>query len=155
FFKRLSETNGTPGKPFYMPNGTPFFCTASGALLKKDLTDWDRLPESERKPGAVTVPKYTVDPERAAKARRLVKPPLNGLILRSYVRGLQPGEQGQLCGPRTIPGMYNIPAEPNRDFLWLQEAEWKSLVPPGPKKGDSFPVPDAVRDRICHWHIAG
>lgn len=155
FFKRLSETNGTPGKPFYMPNGTPFFCTASGVLLKKGLADWDKLPESERKPGAVLVPKYAVDPERAAKARRLVKPPDNGLILRTYLRGLKPDENGQLRGPKIIPEMYNIPAEPNRDFLWLQEAEWKSLIPTSPKQGDTFAVPDAVRDRICHWHIAG
>src|SRR5688572_14954999 len=83
FFKRLSETNGTPGKPFYMPNGSPFFCTASGTLLKSGLTDWEKLPESERKPGAVTVPAYIVDPEKAKKSRRLTKPPANTLILRS------------------------------------------------------------------------
>jgi hypothetical protein len=107
FFQRLSETNGTPGKPFYMPNGTPFFCTASGVLLKKGLTDWDKLPETDRKPGALKVPKYTVDSERLAKARRLAKPPVNGLILRTYVRGLKPDEKGRLCGPRIIPEMYN------------------------------------------------
>jgi hypothetical protein len=155
FFQRLSETNGTPGKPFYMPNGTPFFCTASGVLLKKGLTDWDKLPETDRKPGALKVPKYTVDSERLAKARRLAKPPVNGLILRTYVRGLKPDEKGRLCGPRIIPEMYNIPAEPNRDFLWLQEAEWKALIQASPKKGGTFPVPEVVRDRICQWHIAG
>jgi hypothetical protein len=155
FFKRLSETNGTPGKPFYMPNGSPFFCTANGTLLKKGLAEWDSLPESERKPGAVTVPKHSVDPVRAEKSRRLVRPPANGLILRSYVRGLKPDENGLLRGPAIIPEMYNIPAEPNRDFVWLQESEWKSLITVSAKKGDTFPVPDAVRDRICHWHISG
>jgi hypothetical protein len=154
FFKRLSETNGTPGKPFYMPNGTPFFCTASGVLLKNGLSDWDKLPASERKPGAVTVPKYTLDPEMAKKSRRLTKPPANTLILRSYVRGLQP-EEGKLIGPKIIPRMYNIPAEPNRDFVWLKEAEWRSLMPAEVAKGRTFPVPDLVRDRICCWHIAG
>lgn len=154
FFKRLSETSGTPGKPFYMPNGSPFFCTAAGILLKNGLKDWDKLPESDRKPGAVAVPKYTALPELAKKSRRLTRPPLNTLILRSYVRGLKP-EEGRLIGPKTIPQMYHIPAEPNRDFVWLQEAEWKSLMPADVAKGGAFPVPDAMRDRICYWHIAG
>jgi hypothetical protein len=155
FFKRLSETNGTPGKPFYMPNGTPFFCTASGILLKNGLADWDKLPQTERKPGAVAVPKYAADPELAKKNRRLTKPPANVLILRSYIRGLKPEADGRLRGPKVIPQFYNIPAEPNRDFVWLLEGEWKSLMPAEPAKGQSFPVPDAVRDRICLWHIAG
>jgi hypothetical protein len=154
FFKRLSETNGTPGKPFYMPNGSPFFCTASGILLKNGLADWDKLPDADRKPGAVNVPGYTVDPELVKKNRRLTKPPANTLILRSYIRGLKP-EDGVLIGPKIIPRMYNIPAEPNRDFVWLQEREWKSLVPAEAVKGRRFPVPDSVRDRICYWHIAG
>ena len=154
FFKRLSETSSNPGKPFYMPNGSPFFCTAAGILLKKGLADWDKLPESDRKPGAVTVPKYTVDPELAKKSRRLTKPPANTLILRSYIRGLK-SEAGKLIGPKIIPQMYNIPAEPNRDFVWLQEAEWKSLMPADVAKGRTFSVPESVRDRICYWHIAG
>lgn len=117
FMKRLAATSDTPNKPFYMPNGSPFFCTAGGTLLKKGLADWDKVPEAERKPGAVTVPNYVVDPARTAKARRLAKPPANVLILRSYVRGLKPNEQGKLVGPKTIPAMYDIPAEPNRDFV--------------------------------------
>lgn len=154
FFKRLSETNGTPDKPFYMPNGTPFFCTASGTLLKNGLADWKNVPESERMPGAVTVPPSIVDPERAKKSRRLTKPSASTLILRTYIRGLTP-EEGRLVGPRIIPQFYDIPAEPNRDFVWLQEAEWKALMPADAVKGHLFPVPDAVRDRICFWHIAG
>ena len=130
------------------------FCTAAGVLLKKGLADWDKLPEADRRPGAVTVPKYTVDPELAKKSRRLTKPPANTLILRSYIRGLK-SEAGKLIGPKIIPQMYNIPAEPNRDFVWLQEAEWKSLMPADVAKGRTFLVPEAVRDRICYWHIAG
>ncbi len=157
FSKRLSETSGNPGKPFYMPNGTPFYCTAGGTLLKNGLADWEKLPDTERKPGAVAVPEPKLDPERAKKVRRLTKPPANSLILRTYVRGLKTDEQGRLFAPKVIDWEYKIklPAEPNRDFLWLQESEWKSLVPPEPKKGVTIPVPDAVRDRICYWHIAG
>ncbi len=165
FHKRLSATNGTPGKPFYMPNGTPFYCTASGTLLKKGLAEWIALPEPERKAGAVVVPDAKEDPERVRKARRLAKLPANGLILRTYVRGLKFDDEKRLFAPKIIDWDYNIklPGEPNRDFMWLQETEWKSLLPsPGvggegglAVKGQSYPVPDAVRDRICFWHIAG
>lgn len=47
-----------------------------------------------------------------------------------------------------------VPAEPNRDFLWLTEAEWRSLVPDDPKMGDVVPVPIAVRNRIFRFHLA-
>ena len=45
-------------------------------------------------------------------------------------------------------------AEPGRDFLWLTEAEWRSLVPDHPKMGDVVPVPAAVRNRIFRFHLA-
>jgi len=157
FFKRLSETSDTPDKPFFMPNGTPFFCTASGTLLKKGLGDWNRLPDSERKPGAIKIPEPKEDPKRVEKDLRLTKPPANTLILRTYVRGLKIDEKDRLYAPKLIDWEYNqkLPAEPNRDFMWLQESEWKALVPKKPERDDSFTVPDVVRDRICYWHIAG
>jgi hypothetical protein len=85
----------------------------------------------------------------------LVRPPANGLILRSYVRGLKADDKGRLHPPAVIKEMYNIPSEPNRNFVWLQESEWKSLIPARLTRGHTVAVPDAVRDRICHWHIAG
>ena len=154
FFERLRETSDTPARPFYMPNGTPFFCTASGILLKNGLADWDKLPESERKPGAVIVPEYRVDTARVKASHRLMKPPPNTLVLQVYRRGLKKDEQGRLYGPKVLPEVYNLPVEPNRDFLWLLEAEWRSLVPDQLVQGRTFHVPDVVRDRICHWHIA-
>lgn len=157
FFQRLSATSGTPGKPLYMPNGTPFFCTADGILLKNGLRDWQKLPAAVRQPGASSVPEYKVDPERAKKNHRLTRPPANTLILRTYKRGLKLDGAQRLFAPRIIDWEYNIklPAEPNRDFLWLREAEVKSLIPAERVQGFTFPVPAVVRDRICHWHIAG
>jgi hypothetical protein len=139
-----------------MPNGSPFFCTASGILLKRGLVDWGRLPESERQPGAVTVPQPIADAARM-KIHRLTKPPSGGLILRTYIRGLKLDKDGRLFAPKIIDWEYKIKlqAEPNRDFLWLQRSEWTSLMPNNPAKGLSFAVPAAVRDRVCHWHIAG
>jgi hypothetical protein len=157
FFQRLNETSGKPDKRFFMPNGTPFFCAADGTLLKNRLADWAKLPAAQRKPGAIKVPDAEADPERAARDRRLTKPEENTLILRTYMRGLKPGAGGRLLAPRIIDWEYNmkLPAEPNRDFMWLQEAEWQSLIPAEPTKGQTFPVSDAVRDRVCYWHIGG
>lgn len=157
FFRRLAESNGTPGQPFYMPNGTPFFCTAGGILLKRGLGDWDRLPESERKPGAVTVRLPERDPSRIKTNHRLTKPPPEALILRSYVRGLKLDKDGSLFAPKTIDWEYNIKllAEPNRDFVWLRREERMALLPDRPVEGMRVEAPSAVRDRLCHWHIAG
>ena len=41
-----------------------------------------------------------------------------------------------------------------RDSLWMTEAEWKSLVPENPKKGDSFPVARSIRDRIFQFSLS-
>src|SRR5262249_30746989 len=157
FLERLSQTSDTPGKPFHMPNGTPFFCTAGGTLLKNGLADWNKLPRSQRDPGAVKVAKQVEDPALVKKQNRLTRPPANALIVRTYVRGLKQGTDGKLFAPRIINWEYNLRlrAEPNRDFLWLQEHEWQSLVPAQGVNGHTFLVPEAVRDRICHWHIAG
>ena len=48
---------------------------------------------------------------------------------------------------------------PTNDMLWLMEAEWKSLIPANPKKGDTFAVPRSVSWRLflygCHnWWAA-
>src|SRR5262249_12606976 len=37
--------------------------------------------------------------------------------------------------------------------LWLTRAEWQALVPPKAKKGDEFPVPAAVAQRIARFHL--
>jgi hypothetical protein len=35
--------------------------------------------------------------------------------------------------------------------MWLTEAEWQALVPANASKGDKFPLPAAILDRMC-WH---
>src|SRR5262249_43297050 len=38
--------------------------------------------------------------------------------------------------------------EPGRDYVWLTEADWKALVPADRKKGDRFPLPASVAERL-------
>ena len=39
------------------------------------------------------------------------------------------------------------------DHLWLTEAEWKSLVPGHPNRGDCFPLPATITERILRFHL--
>src|SRR5262249_36544468 len=48
---------------------------------------------------------------------------------------------------------YQILEEPNRDFLWMTEPEWRALAPENPKTGDVVVVPLSVRERIFRFHL--
>ncbi len=39
--------------------------------------------------------------------------------------------------------------QPHPDFMWMTEAEWKSLIPASPKVGDKYPFPE----RIFRFHL--
>lgn len=137
--------------------------TASGKTLK-DYDEWLRLPEEERKPGAVQVPELkAIDPEYAPKA-----PPAGCLRLRVYSRGLNVDRQGKILPVREwLAGVkrdesgkltsycYKVPAEPETDVLWLLEDEWKQLVPKGARKGEVLPFPEFLARRICGFYVLG
>jgi hypothetical protein len=165
--------------------------TASGKVLgngrdlQKGLEAWNKLPESERKPGAVQVgERGKIDTARAERA--VPTPPPGTLILKIYARFLSRTDDGQLrhATPQDFMGDDKVRAqmlaaypealararldgiipkdrlehirrgiadrisEAQPDFFWLTEAEWKSLVPANPKKGDQFAVPEALTKRI-------
>jgi hypothetical protein len=120
--------------------------TPNGKLLAGDptagLARWKQLPEDERKHlddlGPYDPAAYGV-------------PPLGGLIVRVYARPLERDEHGE-------PHIYRNPKahlsrEPSRDHLWLTEAEWKSLLPARGRKGERFPVPGPIADRICRHYL--
>jgi hypothetical protein len=114
-------------------------------VLKQGLADWKKLPPSERRPGAVRVEKIPrVDP---VYSRR---PPPGGLVVDVYTRILDRDPKGGLCqGTCNVAGGEHAA----RDHLWLTEAEWRSLVPTHPHKGDRFPVPARVAERILRFHL--
>ncbi len=138
-------------------------CTAGGKILgqggpiglgrsvAKALAAFDNLPEAERKPPDVLAEERPTDPTKDP-----LQPPPGGLIVRVFQRILDRDAQGELFAPpkMDLGGGNWVPAEPNRDFLWLTEAEWRSLVPDNPKMGDVVPIPAAVRNRIFRFHLA-
>lgn len=119
-------------------------------VLRLGFEAWDRLPEAERKPRAVSgVPRVAAYPKPP-------EPPKNSLILKIYIRALQRDESGTLThtGPLTAAeGYYDLPAEPQLDHLWLTESEWKSLIPAEPRAGDVIAVPPRVARRIAKYHL--
>ncbi len=131
-------------------------CTAQGKKLTggtvpEMLVTFARLPESERKPGLASIGKRgPFDPKKLP-----LKLPANGMILKVFQRTLVGDGPDKLSAPEKMDlgGGNWVPTEPERDFVWLTEAEWKSLVPDQPRKGDKVPVPRAIQRRIFRYHL--
>ena len=123
---------------------------------------WAALPESERKPGAVQVPKLTsVDPRRLVA----VKPPDGALVVRVYNRQLARNTKGQLrytvaqdyvaelnkiAPPRMWAARF---AEVGVDWMWITRSEWQAMMPAEPRKGQEVKVPTALVERIFRFHL--
>jgi hypothetical protein len=124
--------------------------------FKAGMKKWNELPKEERRPGAVSIAPMKERPRLAP-----LLPPPNGLILRAYTRNLKRTDKGELAlitaedlkDKAKYPGWDIAYAEPIRDNVWLTEAEWRALLPAKPRKGDKFPVPAGVRDRIFLFHL--
>jgi hypothetical protein len=128
-----------------------------GAAFEK----WKALPEAERKPGALKGPAPAEPSEEAPP-----KPPPEGLVVRVYMRNLKRDAGGALAritredvkDRKAFPDVDwewadAIYTEPMPDVLWLTKAEWKSLVPASPRKGDTYEVPSQLRRRIFAFHL--
>jgi hypothetical protein len=43
--------------------------------------------------------------------------------------------------------------EAQPDFMWIKEAEWRAIVRPNPKKDETYPLHEAVADRMTRAHL--
>jgi hypothetical protein len=124
--------------------------------LREKLKAWDALPESERAPGAVSVPKAdAVDPKRLA----LALPP-SSLVVRVFNRHLGRTAEGALRNAVAgdyLPGASATDVEryamAQNDFMWIPEAEWRGLIPAEPKEGERRPAPVALALRLFRFHL--
>jgi hypothetical protein len=124
--------------------------------LQSKLKLWNELPEAERAPGAVTVPKLEiVDPKRAA----LAMPP-GTLVVRVFNRHLGWEKDGALryaVADDYVPGTGKADAErfamAQNDFMWIPEQEWQALAPSEPKQGESRPAPASFALRLFRFHL--
>lgn len=124
--------------------------------LQTKLKAWNELPESERKAGAVSVPRpETVDPKRAALAL-----PSGALVVRVLNRHLGWGKDKSLryaAAEDFLPGASKGEVEryamAQNDFMWIPEKEWRALVPDEPTRGASHPVPVSFALRLFRFHL--
>jgi hypothetical protein len=125
-------------------------------FLQAGLKAWAELPEAERKPGAVSIPKTErVDPKRTA----LTLPP-GALVLRVFNRHLGRDEKQELryAVPEDfLPGTSKVQAarfaEAHNDFMWVPEKEWQALVPAELRPGASHDVPVSLALRLFRFHL--
>lgn len=137
----------------------------AGIDLKKTLEKWKSLPDSERGPGAVKVAEQgAVDPQGLG-----LSPPVGGLILKAYTRvlmhdgerklryvtgkELRDGDEGESTLEADFQQGRTAAHEAQPHHMWLTEAEWKSLIPANPRKGDVAAMPQRITDRILRWHL--
>lgn len=114
-------------------------------VLRDALAKWGKLPESERKPGAVNVPDAgTLDGGYTRK------PPEGGLIVNVHARAL---EKATAAGVSDAVCKIGDGDEASRDHLWLTREEWRALVPATAKAGEKIVVPAAVVARVARFHL--
>lgn len=124
---------------------------------------WRSLPARQRKPGAVKVGAAGL----VAPNVQSLAPPENALILRTYHRILTREKDGRLRKARvsdyplkaarveTWQTHFGARWEAQPDFMWIREEEWKRIVRPNPVVGDTYPLLEAVADRMTRAHLDG
>jgi hypothetical protein len=165
FFRQINKVQLAGGIPFFTgASGRIHAMTAEGEFFsckgkhcrdcdaRAALAAWNKLPESKRKPGAIRVGDLgQVDP-------KLRTPPPGGLVLQVYESRLAGDLRSELRRRDKAEtfgwGVY----EPGRDYVWLTEADWKSLMPTDRRKGDRFALPACVAEpmiaRLTDWSEA-
>ena len=137
--------------------------SASGKMLGRGpcaevLEAFEKLPESERKAGAIKV--AGLKREEAI----IPSPPKGGLVLRVHARFLHRDKDGKLRHAKTtdFPLMRDKPnvmrgwqkfLQPNTEYLWLTRDEWPSLVPADPVKGKTLDVDATIAERMARFHL--
>ncbi|MBY0527566.1 MAG: serine/threonine protein kinase [Gemmataceae bacterium] len=113
-------------------------------MLRQGLGEWNKLPENQRKPGAVTIPA-----PGAVDSRFHRSAPAGGRIVNTYTRILEREGNEWRRGTTTVVGG----AAAARDHLWMLAEEVKTLITAGKNVGDKFAVPSTLTDRIARFHL--
>jgi hypothetical protein len=177
YFKAPGHPSGIKGAACLPGRGSLFPFTAGGQPIQVDgalglpinrqlhavLDKFAALPEAERAPAEARV-----KPDTTALKHK-VEPPPHGLTLRTFSRylvrdgrgGYRPAKQvgaGEHVSYEWMPDYaaekkqaHAVPTvePPTTDTLWVTEAEWRGLLRPHPKKGDTFAVAESLTRRIC------
>jgi len=109
------------------------------ARLRKALALFRQLPQTARQPRVEDLP---------AEWRKAgyPTPPKGGLVLKLHGRAFGLDDGGKAHPFAGADG-------PMLDFFWMTEAEVKALVPPSPRKGDSFAMPNWFARRLRGYRM--
>lgn len=159
FFRTMASAAGRTGENGETRQGIYVFAADGSVLGYKNagqnpeamkrvfrdaLAKFDKLPEAQRKAGAVKVPdRGKPDPQFTRT------PPDGGLVIRVHARILDEKDD-DFC-PGKCPTTGGDKA--SRDFLWLTKTEVKQLAPPKAEAGETYPLPAAVAVRIARFHL--
>jgi hypothetical protein len=114
-------------------------------VLRQGLAAWRNLPVTERRPGVVKIEDLPNPDPRYTRT-----PPEGGLIVSVYTRILDRDAKDGYCrGSCGFPGGDAAA----RDHLWLTRDDWQSLIPAEAKKGDEYPLPARLAERILRFHL--
>ncbi len=156
FFRALAEASGKKshtlqGIYLFAADGTPLRYKNSGHsaeftrdMMRDALTQFAKLPENKRKPGAVKIEDVgKLDPDYSRA------PPEGGLILKSYTRILD------LKGGEYRKGTCQSTGgeKAARDHVWITKDEVKALAPAKAEVGFRYPVPPKIVERLCRYHL--
>jgi hypothetical protein len=139
--------------------------TASGKVLSsnlfelptKGMAEFRALPEADRRPRTLAaIPEDGVG--------RPLSPPPGVLSLRLYQTGFTRDQSGQLVrlpdlarqiASKGYAGIVvgGLATGPQRDYLWLTEAEWKRMLPAQPVAGQKTLVAPAIVNRIARFYL--
>src|SRR5690606_37080707 len=119
------------------------------AGLKEALERFDAIPKARRQPGVDRAP----DAVQELDSRFDRRPPKGGVIVRVRTRALDRTDDGEFQACRETPSGKPYELAAARDILWLRPSEWQALIPRAPQAGDSNPVPKAISERICRFHL--
>ncbi len=162
FFRKVADQGPRKGEGGSTRQG--IYClTASGRLLtyknagqapdvmrevlRRGLSEWNKLPETERRLDGATLGN-----SGRADARYQRAPPQGGLVVNVHARLLQLNAGGELCHSNCR-GEGGALLGVSHDHLWLTAEECKSLVRANLKKGDKFLMPPAISERILRFHL--
>lgn len=139
-------------------SGEPVISTKR--TLEGALAAFQQLPESVRKP--VVEERGPHNPNLGHYADQA--PPPGGMFIKVYCRALESDAKDQFKIARRVdltefggrPDGNSMPGrlhEPQREWLWLTEAEARSLEPGPRQEGESYPIPPAIRQRIFLFYL--
>jgi hypothetical protein len=156
----VKHRNRIPGTFWSIITASGEPVVSADRTLEGALAAFAEMPEKERRP--VVEDRGPHDPKLPYYPDH--SPPPGAMFVQVYCRPLERGPDGAFRAARAIDltefggrpsgnSMQSRFSEPQREWLWLTEAEAASLAPGKRRKGETYAFPAAVRQRIFLFYL--